>query len=206
MSLYAKYVLPRLINLFMQNKVAMAERRKLVPLASGTVLEVGIGSGINLPLYARDVEALVAVDPSLEIWRLARRRVSRVPFPVEFLQCSAEQIPLEDKTVDTVVTTWTLCTVPDPLRALGEMKRVLKPEGQVIFVEHGRSPDARVLVWQNRLNPLWNRIGGGCNLNRKIDALIREAGLRISRIETGYVRGPKPLTYLYRGLARPAVV
>jgi SAM-dependent methyltransferase len=205
-SLYAKYVLPRLINLFMQNKVAMAERRKLVPLASGTVLEVGIGSGINLPLYGRDVEALVAVDPSLEIWRLARRRVSRVPFPVEFLQCSAEQIPLEDKIVDTVVTTWTLCTVPDPLRALGEMKRVLKPEGQVIFVEHGRSPDARVLVWQNRLNPLWNRIGGGCNLNRKIDALIREAGLRISRIETGYVRGPKPLTYLYRGLARPSVV
>lgn len=206
MSLYAKYILPRLINLFMQNKVAMAERRKLVPLASGTVLEVGVGSGINLPLYGRDVEALVAVDPSLEIWRLALRRASRVPFPVEFLQCSGEQIPLEDKTVDTVVTTWTLCTVPDPLRALGEMKRVLKPEGQVIFVEHGRSPDARVLVWQNRLNPLWNRIGGGCNLNRKIDALIREAGLRISRIETGYVRGPKPLSYLYRGLARPSVV
>ncbi len=205
MSLYAKYILPRLINLFMQNKVAMAERRKLVPLASGTVLEVGVGSGINLPLYGRDVEALLAVDPSLEIWRLALRRVSRVPFPVEFLQCSAEQIPLEDKTVDTVVTTWTLCTVPDPLRALREMKRVLKPEGRVIFVEHGRSPDARVLVWQNRLNPLWNRIGGGCNLNRKIDALIREAGLRISRIETGYVRGPKPLSYLYRGLARPSV-
>lgn len=205
-SLYAKYILPRLINLFMQNKVAMAERRKLVPLASGTVLEVGVGSGINLPLYGRDVEALVAVDPSLEIWRLALRRASRVPFPVEFLQCSGEQIPLEDKTVDTVVTTWTLCTVPDPLRALREMQRVLKPEGQVIFVEHGRSPDARVLVWQNRLNPLWNRIGGGCNLNRKIDALIREAGLRISRIETGYVRGPKPLSYLYRGLARPSVV
>jgi len=202
-SLYAKYILPRLINLFMRNKVAMAERRKLVPLASGTVLEVGIGSGINLPLYGRDVEALVAVEPSLETWRLARRRVSRAPFPIEFLGCSAEQIPLEDKTVDTVVTTWTLCTIPDPVRALGEMKRVLKPEGQVIFVEHGRSPDSRVLVWQNRLNPLWNRIGGGCNLTRKIDDLILEAGLRITRMETGYVRGPKPLAYLYRGLARP---
>jgi ubiquinone/menaquinone biosynthesis C-methylase UbiE len=202
-SLYAKYLLPRLIDLTMRNKVAMAERRKFVPLASGTVLEVGVGSGINIPLYGRDVETLLAVDPSLEIWRLALRRVSRAPFPVEFLQCSAEQIPLEDTTVDTVVTTWTLCTIPDPLRALGEMKRVLKPEGQVIFVEHGRSPDARVLAWQNRLNPLWNRIGGGCNLNRKIDDLILEAGLRITRMETGYVRGPKPLTYLFRGLARP---
>jgi ubiquinone/menaquinone biosynthesis C-methylase UbiE len=203
-SLYAKYVLPRLIDLFMRNKVAMAERRKLVPLASGTVLEVGIGSGINLPFYGRAVGALVAVDPSLEIWRLARRRVSRAPIPVEFLQCSAEQIPLGAHTVDTVVTTWTLCTIPDPVRALGEMKRVLKPEGQVIFVEHGRSPDPPVLAWQNRLNPLWNRIGGGCNLNRKIDDLILEAGLRITRMEKGYTRGPRPFTYLYRGLARPS--
>ena len=202
MSLYAKYILPRLINLAMRNKVAMAERRKFVPLASGTVLEVGVGSGINIPLYGRDLETLLAVDPSLEIWRLALRRKSRAPFPVEFLACSAESIPLADETVDTVVTTWTLCTIPDPLRALREMQRVLKPEGQVIFVEHGRSPDARVLAWQNRLNPLWNRIGGGCNLNRKIDDLILEAGLRITRMETGYVRGPKPLTYLYRGLAR----
>jgi len=201
-SLYAKYILPRLINLAMRNKVAMAERRKFVPLASGTVLEVGVGSGINIPLYGRDLETLLAVDPSLEIWRLALRRKSRAPFPVEFLACSAESIPLADETVDTVVTTWTLCTIPDPLRALREMQRVLKPEGQVIFVEHGRSPDARVLAWQNRLNPLWNRIGGGCNLNRKIDDLILEAGLRITRMETGYVRGPKPLTYLYRGLAR----
>ena len=203
MSLYAKHILPRLINLAMRNKVAMAERRKFIPLASGTVLEVGIGSGINIPLYGRDVEALLAADPSLEIWRLARRRVSRAPFPVEFLQCSAEEIPLQDRTVDTVVTTWTLCTIPDPVRALGEMKRVLKPEGQVIFVEHGRSPEPRVRAWQNRLNPLWNRIGGGCILNRKIDDLILEAGLRITRMETGYTRGPKPLTYLYRGLARP---
>lgn len=202
MSFYERYVLPRLINLSLQNRAAMAERRKLMPLARGTVLEVGIGSGLNIPLYGRDVETLLAVDPSLEIWRLALRRKSRAPFPVEFLQCSAEQIPLEDTTVDTVVTTWTLCTIPDPLRALREMQRVLKPEGQVIFVEHGRSPDARVLAWQNRLNPLWNRIGGGCNLNRKIDDLILEAGLRITRMETGYVRGPKPLTYLYRGLAR----
>jgi ubiquinone/menaquinone biosynthesis C-methylase UbiE len=200
-SLWEKYVLPPLINLVMQNKAAMAERRKFVPLASGTVLEVGIGSGINIPLYVGEVERLFAVDPSLDLWRLARKRLTRAPFPVEFVEGSAESIPVDDKTFDSVVTTWTLCTIGNPVKALMEMKRVLKPEGQVIFVEHGRSPDARVLAWQNRLNPLWKRIGGGCNLNRKIDDLILESGLRITRMETGYVRGPKPLTYLYRGLA-----
>lgn len=202
MSLWEKYVLPRFINLVMQNKAAMAERRKFVPLASGTVLEVGIGSGINIPLYVGEVERLFAVDPSLDLWRLARKRLTRAPFPVEFVEGSAESIPVDDKTFDSVVTTWTLCTIEKPVKALMEMKRVLKPEGQVIFIEHGRSPDARVLAWQNRLNPLWKRIGGGCNLNRKIDDLILESGLEITRIETGYVRGPKPLTYLYRGLAR----
>ena len=201
MSLWEKYVLPPLINLVMQNKAAMAERRKFVPLASGTVLEVGIGSGINIPLYVGEVERLFAVDPSLDLWRLARKRLTRAPFPVEFVEGSAESIPVDDKTFDSVVTTWTLCTIGNPVKALMEMKRVLKPEGQVIFIEHGRSPDARVIAWQNRLNPLWKRIGGGCNLNRKIDDLILESGLEITRMETGYVRGPKPLTYLYRGLA-----
>jgi len=200
-SLWEKYVLPPLINLVMQNKAAMAERRKFVPLASGTVLEVGIGSGINIPLYVGEVERLFAVDPSLDLWRLARKRLTRAPFPVEFVEGSAESIPVDDKTFDSVVTTWTLCTIGNPVKALMEMKRVLKPEGQVIFIEHGRSPDARVIAWQNRLNPLWKRIGGGCNLNRKIDDLILESGLEITRMETGYVRGPKPLTYLYRGLA-----
>lgn len=202
MNLYEKYVLPRLINLAMRNKTAMAERRRFVPLAAGTVLEVGIGSGINLPLYTRDVERLFAVDPSLELWKLALKRVARTPFPVEFVGCSAESIPMDDKTVDAVVTTWTLCTIGHPRQALREMKRVLKPEGQVIFVEHGRSSDARVAAWQNRLNPLWNRIGGGCNLNRQIDDLILEAGFQITRLERGYAPGPKPLAYLYRGLAR----
>lgn len=110
---------------------------------------------------------------------------------------------MEDRTVDTVVTTWTLCTIPDPTRALTEMKRVLKPGGRLIFVEHGRSPDHRVLAWQNRLTPLWRRIGGGCHLNRKIDDLILGAGFRITQIETAYSRGPKPFAYLYKGLAQP---
>ena len=202
MNFYDKYVLPRLLNLSMQTKAAMAERRRFVPLASGTVLEVGIGSGINLPFYGRDVEKLFAVDPSLELWRMARRRANRASFPIEFVKYSAESLPLEDKTFDTVVITWTLCTIPDPIKALGEMKRVLKPEGQLIFIEHGRSPDARVLAWQNRLNPLWNRIAGGCNLNRKMDDLIREAGFGITQLETSYVRGPKPMSYFYRGFAR----
>jgi ubiquinone/menaquinone biosynthesis C-methylase UbiE len=109
---------------------------------------------------------------------------------------------MEDGRLDTIVTTWTLCTIANPVAALREMKRVLKPGGRLLFIEHGRSPDARVLAWQDRLNPLWNRLGGGCNLNRKIDELIREAGWRITQIETGYIKGPKPFTFLYKGRAQ----
>jgi ubiquinone/menaquinone biosynthesis C-methylase UbiE len=200
--IYEKYVLPKLIHLAMRQKRATAERRKFIPLASGTVLEIGIGSGLNLPFYGPTVRKLYALDPSLELWKMAHQRVRKAPFPVEFLTSSAEHIPLADMTVDTVVTTWTLCTIPDPIRALTEMKRVLKPEGRLVFVEHGRSPDPGVLAWQNRLTPLWTRIGGGCHLNRHIDDLIADAGFHVTQIERGYSRGPKPMTYLYKGLAR----
>lgn len=202
MGIYEKYVLPRLIDLSMRNKAVMLERARFVPLASGEVLEVGIGSGLNIQFYGAKVEKLCALDPSLELQEMARRRAKTAPFPVEFLEGSAERIPMEDHSFDTVVTTWTLCTIPNPVKALKEIKRVLKPDGQLIFVEHGRSPDSRVLAWQNGLNPLWNRIGGGCNLNRKIDDMIVEAGFRITEIERAYSRGPKPFTFLYKGLAR----
>lgn len=204
MGIYARHVLPRLINLAMRNKAATAERARLVPLASGTVLEVGIGSGLNIPLYPPDLKRLYGLDPSPELWRLAQKRVSRAPFPIGFVESSAERIPLADRAVDTVVTTWTLCTIPDPVSALKEMRRVLKAEGQLIFIEHGRSPDGRVLAWQERLTPLWKRIAGGCNLDREIDALIAGAGFRITQIERAYSRGPKPFAYLYKGLARPS--
>lgn len=201
MKIYDRYILPQLINLSMQNKAAMEERARFVPLASGTVLEVGVGSGLNIPFYGRNVAKLYSLDPSLELWKMARRRADQAPFAVEFIRSSGETIPMEHETFDTVVTTWTLCTVPDAVKALKEMKRVLRPEGRLIFVEHGRSPDSGVLAWQNRLNPLWKWIGGGCNLNRKIDDLIVEAGFRITQIEKGYIRGPKPFVYLYKGVA-----
>lgn len=204
MSVYARYVLPRLIDLAMRSKADAAERAKLIPLASGVVLEVGIGSGLNLPFYGPRVERLYGLDPSRELWTLARRRLQEVRFPVEFLLASGEGIPLEDTAVDTVVTTWTLCSIPDAGRALREIRRVLRPEGCLIFVEHGLAPDRGVEAWQARLNPLWRRVAGGCNLNRRIDALIADAGLLLAEIERGYGGGPKPMAYLYRGMARRA--
>jgi ubiquinone/menaquinone biosynthesis C-methylase UbiE len=203
-NVYEQYVLPRLIHWAGSKKIATAERRKFIPLASGTVLEVGIGSGLNLAFYGPQVRRLYALDPSRELWKMARQRVREARFPVEFLAASAEHIPVDDMRVDTVITTWTLCTIPNPLKALTDMRRVLKPEGWLIFVEHGRSPDPGVLTWQNRLTPMWKRIAGGCHLNRQIDDLIVEAGFDIAQIERGYSHGPKPMTYLYGGLARRA--
>lgn len=202
MSIYEKYVLPKLIDLVMRNKVAGAERARFVPLASGTVLEVGAGSGLNIPFYGSKVRRLYALEPSLELWQMARSRARNASFPIEFLAAPAESVPLGDMTVDTVVTTWTLCTVRNPAAALAELRRVLKRDGQVIFVEHGRSPDRAVLAWQDRLNPLWKRVGGGCNLNRKIDDLIIAAGFCVTQIERAYSRGPRPFSYLYKGLAQ----
>ena len=135
---------------------------------------------------------------------MAGRRTKDARFTVEFLDQSAEEIPLERGSVDTVVTTWTLCTIPDAIRALQEMKRVLKPSGSLLFVEHGLAPEPGVQAWQRRLNPLWNRIGGGCNLNRKIDDLIVRSGFRLAELETEYVKGMKPMSFTYSGRAAPA--
>ena len=202
MNLYERYVLPRLIHLAMRNKAATVERSRFVPLATGTVLEIGASSGLNLPFYGPKVVRLHALDPSRELWRVARRRVEGAAFPVEYLAASAEAIPLEDRAVDTVVTTWTLCSIPEPGRALAEMWRVLGPGGQLIFVEHGRSPEPRVRVWQDRLTPLWRRVAGGCHLNRAIDRLILEAGFRFGEIECGYAGRPKTMEYLYKGVVQ----
>ncbi len=203
MGIYEKHVLPWGINLAMRNPSLTAERAKFVPLATGTVLEIGIGSGLNIPFYSRGVKKLYALDPSERLRGMAARRAVGAPFAVEFIGLSAENIPLDGGAVDTVLTTWTLCGIEDAGRALKETRRVLKPGGKLVFVEHGRSPDAGVLAWQNRLTPMWKRIGGGCHLNRPIDAMIKQAGFSIDRIETGYIKGPRPFTFLFKGLASP---
>lgn len=203
MNFYDRWVLPRLTDLCMRNKEARRYRERMIPLASSRVLEVGFGSGLNLPFYGASVHHLFALEPSPELRKIAGRRIGGTRFPVEFLDRSAEEIPLERASVDTVVTTWTLCTIPDAIGALQEMKRVLKPGGVLLFVEHGLAPDAGVRAWQHRLNPLWNRIGGGCNLNRKIDELIVRSGFRLAELHTEYVKGLKPLSFTYSGSARP---
>ena len=205
MGLYARYVLPRLTDLVMRNQVQAEERAKLVPLASGVVLEIGIGSALNLPFYRPGVEKVYGLDPSRELWRIGRRRAEAALFPVEFLHGSAERIPLGDAVVDTVVTTWTLCTIPDPAAALAEVKRVLKPAAALVFVEHGWAPDRHVQLWQSRLTPVWKRVAGGCHMNREIDRLIGDAGFHFRRLDKGYANGPKILAYLYKGVATPSL-
>ncbi len=167
------------------------------------MLEVGIGSGLNLAFYTQEVQRVYGVDPSADLLRMARKRSDGSTLNGEFLSQSAEDaLPLSDKCIDTVVMTWTLCSIPDPLKALNQMKRVMKPNGHLIFIEHGRAPDSGVAAWQDRLNPVWKRIGGGCYLNRKIDDLLIRAGFHIDELKNTYLPGPRPMTYTYQGFAR----
>jgi ubiquinone/menaquinone biosynthesis C-methylase UbiE len=200
-GIYRRFILPRLIDLAMKDKAASARRSELIPRATGSVLEIGIGSGLNLPFYSPTVTHLRGVDPSAELLAMARRKVDRVRFPVELTCESAEQLRVDPRSVDTVVTTWALCSIPNPLKALHEMKRVLKPGGRLLFVEHGHSPDPQVQVWQRRINPVWRRVAGGCNLNRRMDELITAGGFNIVQLQTMYLPGPRPMTYTYEGSA-----
>jgi ubiquinone/menaquinone biosynthesis C-methylase UbiE len=203
MGLYAKHVLPRIIDLAMSNKDTARVRANWVPHAHGEVLEVGIGSGLNLPFYSANVHRVYGVDPSPELRTMARKRMAGQAVKVEFLPQSAEEpLPRPDNSIDTVVTTWTLCSIADAPRALQQMKRVLKPSGRLIFIEHGRAPDSGVAAWQDRLTPLWTHLTGGCHLNRKIDELFMGAGFTIDELRTTYLPGPRPMTYTYQGFAR----
>lgn len=201
MSFYTDRVLPHLLNLAMRHKELAAYRQRVVPAARGRVLEIGIGSGLNLPFYGAGVDAVIGLDPSLPLLSMAQTRATAAA-PVSMLQGTAEAIPLETASVDTVVTTWTLCSIPDVTAALAEMRRVLKPGGALLVVEHGRAPDAAVARWQDRLTPLWKPIAGGCHLNRKIDALIHDAGFAVTGLRAGYMRGPRPFTFMYEGRAK----
>ena len=200
MGFYERRLFPKLLNKAMRAPALTALRERLVPMAEGNVLEVGIGSGLNLPYYDPSVR-VTGLDPSLELQAYAREVADRVELDVEFLGVSGEAVPAADNTFDSVVMTWTLCTIPDPDRALAEIRRVLKPGGKVIFAEHGEAPDDRVCAWQRRLNPLWRKIGAGCNLNRRIESLYRTSGFTFQDIERRYLPGPKIATYNCYGIA-----
>jgi ubiquinone/menaquinone biosynthesis C-methylase UbiE len=187
----------------MRNKDAAELRSKVIPGARGVVLEIGVGSGLNIPFYTAAVSRLYAVDPSRELLDMARRKAEGAPFPIDFLNHTAERVPLADHSLDTAVVTWSLCSMADARAVLREVKRVLKPDGTLIFVEHGLSPDLSVQAWQNRINPVWRRVAGGCNLTRRIDRVIRSAGFTIGELRTRYLPGPRPMTYTYEGIAHP---
>lgn len=204
MNVYDRFVLPRVVHFTCSRNPNMRQRAKIVPAASGKVLEIGFGSGLNLPFYdSAAVQHLWALDPSQEMWALAQEKVHRASFPVEFLEASAEDVPLPDRTVDTVVITYTLCTLPDVPRALAQVARVLREEGHLLFCEHGLAPDEHVRNWQNRVNPLWKRIGGGCHLNRDIPAFLRDSGFQAVEMSSMYIPGWKPASFNYWGTATP---
>lgn len=190
MGFYEKHILPHFINCACSTRPMMKQREKVVPLASGTVLEIGIGTGLNLPYYDTDkVTRVIGLDPSARSWALAAERARTVPFEVEFIGLPGEEIPLENNTVDTVLVTYSLCTIPEPVSALAGMRRVLRPGGQLLFCEHGLAPDASVARWQARINPIWRPIAGGCHLDRDIPALLSEGGFVVDTLHTAYLPG-----------------
>lgn len=203
MGFYSDIVLPRLCDLAMRNKRLRPYRERAIGAAEGRVLEIGCGSGLNLPFYRPPANEILALEPAPKLVAMARR-APRPDMPVTFLEGSAEAIPLNNRSVDTVVTTWTLCTIPQAATALAEIRRVLRPGGGLLFVEHGLAPDESIRRWQDRLTPAWRCISGGCHLNRPIRSMIEGAGFRIDRVEIGYMTGPKPMTFMYEGKARPS--
>lgn len=205
MGWYTQHVLPRVIDAAMRNKETTRLRADWISQARGEVLEVGIGSGLNLPFYSSQVQRVYGLDPSVELLRMARQRAAAGPTQVDFLlQFAEEPLPLADASIDTVVVTWTLCSLASAPQALQQMRRVLRESGRLVFLEHGRAPDSGVVAWQDRLTPVWKRIAGGCHLNRKIDELIKAAGFQIEELRTCYLPGPRPMTYTYQGIAQPA--
>ena len=201
MSFYKKYILPKAIDWACDKSPSRKQREKIIPLASGNVLEIGIGSGLNLPFYTSKVKLLTAIDPSKELWEKTQFNTKKLPFSFKFIIAEAENIPLANNNFDTIVITYTLCTIPNLEKAFSEIKRVLKPTGKVLFCEHGKAPDKFVQKYQNIINPVWKRIGGGCNLNRNIPTIIEENGFTIKKLETMYLPGWKPASYNYWGIA-----
>ena len=199
---YEEKILPHCIDLTCSTKPIRKQRAKVVPLATGDVLEIGFGSGCNLPFYeTANVGKLYGLEPSEGMRRKAMPAVSASPLDVEFIDLPGEEIPLPDDSVDTVLVTFTLCTIPDAVSALEGMRRVLKPGGRLLYAEHGLAPDDGVRRWQARLNPAWRSVAGGCNLDRDIPALIEAAGFSIKSDKRRYIPGMRLLSYHYWGSA-----
>ena len=202
MNLYDQHVLPHLIDFACGMGAVMKTRAQIVPQAEGRVLEIGIGSGLNLSFYdPAKVSVIVGVDPSAAMQKLAQQRAAQISIPVEMIALELGQIQAADASFDSIVCTFTLCTIPDAMAALQEMRRVLKPGGKLLFSEHGLAPDLPVVRWQHRLTPLWKPFSGGCHLNRDIPALIRAGGFNIGQLDSSYLKGPRPMTWVFRGWA-----
>ena len=200
--MYDRYILPYVIDCACGMKAVQRERAALIPQARGRVLEIGIGTGRNLPFYDRaKLGSLCGLDPAAQMHRLARKRAAQAGLAVELLDLPAEKIPVADASFDTVVTTFTLCTIPDAAQALSEMRRVLKPDGRLLFCEHGLAPDEGVRRWQRRLTPLWKPLAGGCHLDRDIAGLLQAGGFRTIEMQRRYLPGPRAMTYVYSGSA-----
>lgn len=205
MGFYGDKVLPRVINVVMDNKHLREVRARVCAGLHGEVVEIGFGTGHNVPFLPAEVTSLRAVEPAGLGVRLAGKRMADSPVPVEVVGLDGQRLPLPDASADAVLCTWSLCTIPDPVAAVGEMRRVLRPGGQLHFVEHGRSPHEKVRRWQDRLNGMQQRMAGGCNLNRDIPAILEAGGLTVTTLDTYYGKGePKPYAYLYEGRAVPA--
>jgi ubiquinone/menaquinone biosynthesis C-methylase UbiE len=205
MGAYERYLLPRLVNRVCGSPVITHQRRLVVPRARGRVLEVGFGSGLNLAHYERSaVEWIWALEPSAPMRALAAPRIAASGLDVRLLDLPGEAIPLPDHSVDSIVMTHTLCTIPDALAALHQMRRVLRPDGRLLFCEHGAAPDAGVRRWQDRLNGLWASVAGGCHLNREVAPLIASAGFRFDHLQSAYLpHTPRFAGYNTWGVAAP---
>ncbi len=201
MGFYDEQVVPRLIDKGLGGKGFGRLRARAIRGVTGEVVEIGFGSGTNLPHYPTGVTKVWAVDPSAVGRQLAARRVAASPIPVEFVGLDGQDLPLADESVDCAVSTWTLCSIPDAGRAIAELRRVLRPGGTMHFLEHGHAPDPSVAKWQERLNPLQQKICGGCNLDRRIDSLISGAGFELTKLANFYIKGPKTFCYMYAGVA-----
>ncbi|MDT7538414.1 MAG: hypothetical protein QOI82_1999 [Actinomycetota bacterium] len=202
MGMYGEQVLPRVINVVMNTKQTRVIRERVCAGLSGDVVEIGFGTGHNLPYLPPAVRSLRAVEPAGLGVRLAQERIAAAGVPVQVVGLDGQALPLDDASADAVLCTWSLCTIPDPVAAVREMRRVLRPGGALHFVEHGRAPDEAVRRWQDRLNGIQQRMAGGCNLNRDIPAILQAGGLRVTDLDTFYGKGePKAYGYLYEGRA-----